>query len=208
MCPHCGPITSIVTGMRAQNPPSSAPARLGTHPDVMENPAHSGAGDDNDPAATPAAADAGAEVVHDLAAPRARSRTAAALELREEAMSLVGQRVEVPDLGRGAGKVMSVKRTLGKPTMHTVVFDDGGSETLLLQKRAGGAGHKFYVCTDAEPCTGTVVGRDANADDAAQVAALQAELERVSRHAPSTRQARCNEVQKAHEQHAAELQEA
>ena len=46
---------------------------------------------------------------------------------------------------RAAGRVTALKSSLGKPTLHVIAFDDGTTETVLLQKTAGGKGHKFYV---------------------------------------------------------------
>ena len=75
---------------------------------------------------------------------RSRSTTVAALEARQDPEQLIGQQVDV--LGKGAGTVTGVKRSRGKPTMHTVAFDEGGApQTLLLQKTSSGAGNKFHL---------------------------------------------------------------
>ena len=75
---------------------------------------------------------------------RTRSTTAAALEARQDPEQLIGQQVDV--LGKGAGTVTGAKRSRGKPTMHTVAFDEGGApQTLLLQKTSSGAGNKFHL---------------------------------------------------------------
>ena len=69
--------------------------------------------------------------------------------VRSKPRDLVGRRVEVLGIGRpgarAAGRVTALKSTLGKPTLHVVAFDDGTTETVLLQKSAGGKEHKFYV---------------------------------------------------------------
>jgi hypothetical protein len=75
---------------------------------------------------------------------RSRSTTVAALEARQDPEQLIGQQVDV--LGKGVGTITGVKRSRGKPTMHTVAFDDGGApQTLLLQKTTHGAGNKFHL---------------------------------------------------------------
>jgi len=75
---------------------------------------------------------------------RSRSTTVAALEARQDPEQLIGQQVDI--LGKGAGTVTGVKRSRGKPTMHTVAFDEGGApQTLLLQKTSSGAGNKFHL---------------------------------------------------------------
>ena len=72
--------------------------------------------------------------------------------------ALVGKRVIV--VGKGVGRVLRVRGRLAQPTKHVVQWDNddaaersgigGTTETLRLQKRAGGKGHKFYVVDDGQ----------------------------------------------------------
>jgi hypothetical protein len=75
---------------------------------------------------------------------RSRSTTVAAIEARQDPEQLIGQQVDV--LGKGVGTITGVKRSRGKPTMHTVAFDEGGApQNLQLQKTTSGAGNKFHL---------------------------------------------------------------
>ena len=64
--------------------------------------------------------------------------------------ALVSKRIEVD--GKGTGTVTALKKAKGKPTEHTIEFDDGKRETILLSKDPGVAnakGHKFWLLQDA-----------------------------------------------------------
>ena len=74
-----------------------------------------------------------------------RANTEISLESRQDPQRLVGQRIEV--VGKGAGLVTATESSFGKSTQHTVQFDSGETVTLLLKKREGGKGHKFYTFT-------------------------------------------------------------
>ena len=69
--------------------------------------------------------------------------------VRSKPRDLAGRRFEVLGIGRpgtrAAGRAIALKNLFGKPTLHVVAFDDGTTETMLLQKTAGGDEHKFYV---------------------------------------------------------------
>ena len=81
----------------------------------------------------------------------ARSGSQVSRAMRKDPGVLVGKRVDVPSAG-GLGRVLRAKSSLGRTTRHVVQFDaaaDGDvPQTLVLQKREGGRGHKFYVIDD------------------------------------------------------------
>jgi hypothetical protein len=91
-------------------------------------------------------------------AERARSTTVQALEARQDPESLIGKDVHVD--GKGNGMVTGVRRVKGKPTKHLVAFGSnsaGSSEPVLLQKRTGDRGLKFYLLQEEEEAPSAAV---------------------------------------------------
>ena len=88
----------------------------------------------------------------------ARVGSGASRSMRENPGTLVGKQVIV--VGKGVGRVLRVRGRLAQPTKHVVQWDNddatersgigGTTETLRLQKREGGKGHKFYVVDDGQ----------------------------------------------------------
>ena len=81
---------------------------------------------------------------------RDRRGTVDSADLRKQSGgdALVGRRIEV--VGKGEGEVVGIIKSLGKSTKHTVHFDDGSREDILLSKDGGAKGTKFYVFEDAD----------------------------------------------------------
>ena len=51
-------------------------------------------------------------------------------------------------IGKGSGVVLGVKKSFGKTTRHTILFDNGAREHVVLRKEPGDVrskGYKFYV---------------------------------------------------------------
>ena len=80
---------------------------------------------------------------------RSTTEIAVNMRLQDGGAALVSKRIEVD--GKGVGTVIGQQKSKGKPTEHTIEFDDGKRETILLSKdptAANAKGHKFWLLQD------------------------------------------------------------
>ena len=118
---------------------------LGEHVEAVTNPLTPTPEDG--PSAATAATGANPAYDDDDQSERERSTTNHALDAREDPEGLIGQSIDVE--GKGAGKVVGVKKVKGKSTQHMVAFGNtpgAKPELVLLQKRdKAGKGLKFWL---------------------------------------------------------------
>jgi len=118
---------------------------LGEHVEAVANPLTPTPEDG--PSAATAATGANPAYDDDDQSERERSTTNHALDAREDPEGLIGQSIDVE--GKGAGKVVGVKKVKGKSTQHMVAFGNtpgAKPELVLLQKRdKAGKGLKFWL---------------------------------------------------------------
>ena len=77
--------------------------------------------------------------------------TMEAINARQDPDALLGLRIMVE--GRGEGLVTGVRKKPGKTTQHLVAFHNhlaAGAQPVLLQKKMGGKGSKFYIMLDGQ----------------------------------------------------------
>ena len=77
--------------------------------------------------------------------------TMEAINARQDPDALLGLRIMIE--GRGEGLVTGVRKKPGKTTQHLVAFHnhlDAGAQPVLLQKKMGGKGSKFYIMLDGQ----------------------------------------------------------
>ena len=118
---------------------------LGEHVEAVANPLTPTAEDGA--AATTTATGANPAYDDDDQSERERSTTNHALDARDDPEGLIGQSIDVE--GKGAGKVVGMKKVKGKSTQHMVAFGNtpgAKPELVLLQKRdKAGKGLKFWL---------------------------------------------------------------
>ena len=118
---------------------------LGEHVEAVANPLTPTPEDGA--AATTTATGANPAYDDDDQSERERSTTNHALDARDDPEGLIGQSIDVE--GKGAGKVVGVKKVKGKSTQHMVAFGNtpgAKPELVLLQKRdKAGKGLKFWL---------------------------------------------------------------